>query len=624
MPTIPQAIDYGPRPSLRSGRVDPPDRSGLIMADAIENAANTFANVMVKRKGKRDALNYASVKSQLLTEDIKLRRELAEDPDYETHEERYRTGMATARDRLTPGITDHHDRAIFDADANLTVERGSAQVGENSRRLHIDRQLSNLDLMLEQGKNDILTADPATRNDLLLNILSGIDDAVARRYLTAEQGTNMRQGFVKDVATAELMMMDPEAREEILAASIGGTTGTLADFLNADVKVAMHQAAQLENKTGRDRTEAFSVVDAAVELYQLPRQEADRNRYVREHTEGDVRAVATTAMNNRNSQIAREDLAKRLGILSEQTALMQEAIDDPNTSYFFDDIPASVIAQLEANPGDIQALKDTSVFLQAGEGFADVSNAYSEEVFGDENMIVKPALSTWNHMSDAEKAAAPLELIMWKENFTRADWLRMDEEQAAIKAGTVSQIQGPENSVILRQVMVSLKYIPQTNRTLEEEQLYNKVAFEFDRQVELVRGTSEFGGGHVPWARREQILREILGQQVWMRNKYFLGRDQPAGEESQPFFFLSVEDQERGFIPMVRLIGVLAKPFYEDAGEDESLVDFYKAWSATMNQNYVPDREEMENAALATFAGDRYGFTDENVLARLAGTQGKR
>ena len=46
MATIPQSIDYGARPSLRSGRVDVPGGGENALADAISVAAAKFANVM--------------------------------------------------------------------------------------------------------------------------------------------------------------------------------------------------------------------------------------------------------------------------------------------------------------------------------------------------------------------------------------------------------------------------------------------------------------------------------------------------------------------------------------------------------------------------------------------------
>jgi hypothetical protein len=52
MPKIPDYLDYGARPSLRTTRVDMPNQAGTMVADALATAANRFANVMQERKGQ--------------------------------------------------------------------------------------------------------------------------------------------------------------------------------------------------------------------------------------------------------------------------------------------------------------------------------------------------------------------------------------------------------------------------------------------------------------------------------------------------------------------------------------------------------------------------------------------
>ena len=70
MATIPQAIDYGARPSLRTSRVDVPGQGELAVADAVERAASTFTQVMVERKEKQDRFNYSMAKQEFLTADL--------------------------------------------------------------------------------------------------------------------------------------------------------------------------------------------------------------------------------------------------------------------------------------------------------------------------------------------------------------------------------------------------------------------------------------------------------------------------------------------------------------------------------------------------------------------------
>ena len=52
MPQIPQAIDYGGRPSLKTGRLDRPANVSTQTADALVSAATEFKSIMDQKKAK--------------------------------------------------------------------------------------------------------------------------------------------------------------------------------------------------------------------------------------------------------------------------------------------------------------------------------------------------------------------------------------------------------------------------------------------------------------------------------------------------------------------------------------------------------------------------------------------
>ena len=168
MATIPTAIDYGARPSLRSDRVDTPGRGRIAVADALANAASTFANMAIENKQKEDALNYSNAKNEYLIADIQERERLKNDLDYETHDERYRTAMATHFDRIFPTVTGRRDAALFDAESRLLNERGAVDVGTNAWEKEIDTKVARWRRNSEANKAAMLVADPQTARDLML------------------------------------------------------------------------------------------------------------------------------------------------------------------------------------------------------------------------------------------------------------------------------------------------------------------------------------------------------------------------------------------------------------------------------------------------------------------------
>ena len=100
MPKIPQDIDYGPRPSLRSSRIDLPGTGETATGEALSRASEAFTQIYAQQKAKDDRLNYSLAKNELLTADISEREKLKDDEDYATYDERYSTGYNTSRDDI--------------------------------------------------------------------------------------------------------------------------------------------------------------------------------------------------------------------------------------------------------------------------------------------------------------------------------------------------------------------------------------------------------------------------------------------------------------------------------------------------------------------------------------------
>lgn len=602
MATIPQAIDYGKQPSLRSSRIDAPDKSGLVVADALSAAADNFAAVMVERKEKQDAINYSSNKSGLLQEDIRLRNKLKDDQDHATYDERYRTGMKAYRDSIT--LSNSHDRALFDADANLLVERGAVAVGDMARKRRIDGEVAGLERDLDQSMDDMLsdTMDPATRNDTLFTALDGITAAEVAGNLTEIQARARREKYASDVALASLAIMPPMEREEALAASIaadpsrdeikaGKGSGSIADFLHQDVKHQMLRKAQLENKTTRDRLAGFAVRDEAFVKFPLATQGAERQKYVRENSEGDVRAVAASAVTSGNTDMFRADQQMRLAVMRGAAVMIDEG-----QSYH--DIPASELERLSA--GEKNTLKAYWQLALDDREFAERTdwNKWGEE---------------WMEVSDKQKMAIDLTGPEWKTTMDGNTWRSMLRQQEQIKSSFESAkplklTTGLTNDQLLDSLAVPSGLYPQTGREDKDNELRNAMRFSFDEQIQTKQ---EELGRNLTNLERRKVLAEMIMDRAFVDRDFFFTDYDP--DEAVVVAGMTPEQQRKAFLPLSQA----AQDIWIDEETGQTIDAETKLRNMASSAGYDPSDKEIEKAYFAL----RSGLGDQAIFNRLSGVE---
>lgn len=242
MARIPQVLDYGARPSLRTNRVDLPGQGDLAVADALGNAANAFATISQERRQQDDARRYLTSKSELLKEDIRIRRELAEDPTaWRDYDERYRGAIKDSRDRTGGEVLSIADRREFDAEADLMVERGATSLREIGRRHEIDEANATLDGIVDGFVESIPLEDPAQRNDLVLTMRRLIKSYEDEGFLSRTQGRTKSQDAVQRVALASLDLLPAGEQEAAYKASIaaGDTRAVLLPVFTAGAPEGM-------------------------------------------------------------------------------------------------------------------------------------------------------------------------------------------------------------------------------------------------------------------------------------------------------------------------------------------------------------------------------------------------
>lgn len=623
MATIPQAIDYGARPSLRSNRVDLPGQGELAISEAVAVAANTFADVMIDRKVKKDKFNYNMTKQEYLTGDLKNREALKDDEEFDTYDERYRTAQKTLRDEITRKYSlNPHDQAIFDAEADLIDERGAAAVGEYGRVKMIDFKRGQLIDALDDARNNILSAEPFTRNDQIMTTLELISAGVEEGWLPDAEGANMRKAFGKDVARGSLISMEREDAIELINKSLaertggpisiedikaGKGTGSVADFLHEDELVELRDKLEAGNKISKDRMAAQAVEDEAWDLYEDPKQRMD---HIRDNLEGDQRAIAVVSGRQRNAEEAAIKAQTRDQLMTDWgNAIAQDGIA-------YSDIPADVLEQL--SPTD-QALLQKWVENQAErEGYGE---------FDDDETYYK-----WRHdMSNEEKAEAPLMSMEWKGLFTRARHERLVDEQAIISASLAAgkpppSYKGDTDDEYLTNVLLGTESGFETRPTpgSDEYERWARIDRAYDDALkdESMRKIRDGKHGDLNADERRKILSDTLKEQVFLRVdpwgpdwawKIFSG---DADRQLAYVAELTPEQKKMAFLP------------YSDAAQDvepdgvggqTTVLDRLQGWAKGMGVE--PSRKDYEEA----YYYYKYGPPESNeelAKSRLRGDEG--
>lgn len=243
MARIPDVDDLGARPIPRARAPRTVDQSGAIMAQAIEGTAQRLSGIPAQFVADRDAFQTTTARSAFLQSDIAARKALENDLDYATHETRYRESMQKAQDEAVQKIAGRRSRALFEEQAKLDIERGLVPIRENARRREIDVGRAALDTLIEDNRNSGLAAnDEPTRTAFIQNTNAGIEEAVRKGYLTAQEGVARRQKATTDYAMGALEIMSPTKRMEALQKP----EGTVASYLPADLRARLKEQTQAD------------------------------------------------------------------------------------------------------------------------------------------------------------------------------------------------------------------------------------------------------------------------------------------------------------------------------------------------------------------------------------------
>lgn len=222
------------------------DQSGEILADGLQRVANSIS----EGKQRRDRFNYHRARSAFLQAEVQARAALENDPDYMTHGARYQEGASKALDRSLMMIKDPEDRALFEAEGKVDIERGRASVFGVAKEKEFERDRADIEVILQTNRDTALTEkDPAARAKLLESSRGVIAGAVEKGALKADQAEKAWMAYTQDYGRSSVAMLPPEERIKVLQ----NPKGTPAEFISPDDRVLMLRQAQDEDKETRVR-----------------------------------------------------------------------------------------------------------------------------------------------------------------------------------------------------------------------------------------------------------------------------------------------------------------------------------------------------------------------------------
>lgn len=214
------------------------------VGQAIGGALTEYADRAIQ---KQDRYNFALAKSSFLKSQIEAENELDQDQDYPTYEKRYTEKMTKARDQAVALIGSPSDRALFQQELDLDIQRGLGAVAKKAKSKEIDVGRGALmDTIATNREAALKSTDELARASVIKSTTEAIDGARDRGYLTEQEAVRMRQGATEDYALASVQMLDPSGR--LAALSKPGIADLIPTDKRAELKMQAQNQIEMEQR----------------------------------------------------------------------------------------------------------------------------------------------------------------------------------------------------------------------------------------------------------------------------------------------------------------------------------------------------------------------------------------
>lgn len=223
-------------------------RANAQIGQAIGGAVTEFADKAIQ---KQDRYNFAMAKSSFLKSQIEAENELDQDQDYATYAKRYGDKMTKARDQAIAMVTSPSDRALFQQDLDLDIQRGLGAVARKAKSKETDVGRGALmDTIAANREIALQSTDDEARASVIKSTTDAIEGAKDRGYLTEQEAVRMRQGATEDYALASVRMLEPAARLDALSKP------GIVDLIPTDKRAELKMQAENQVEAERRRLEA--------------------------------------------------------------------------------------------------------------------------------------------------------------------------------------------------------------------------------------------------------------------------------------------------------------------------------------------------------------------------------
>lgn len=608
------------------------------MAEELATAARTFAQLAGEKKAKDDRLNYSLAKNELLQADIASRESLNDREDFDKFDADYTNGYQQRAEQvfgkyaLSPS-----DRALLGAESDMIRTRGRVYAGDLSRQKRLDWQRGELESNLDASAEQVMVAPPDLQADLLNTQLESITAAIEQGVLGDADGKAMARTYTKAVATGALEKMDPEDRIKELELSLahrdargaispeelakGGGTGSIADYLHADVAKKMLEQTKKESELNLEHEIAKSYVDSVMAEEPVSRKAGMKILRERMNAAGvDAKAQwrAESMANARYNETEQAEQEQAVSMLRSSATLMREGDADGNTIRY-EDLPADELAILSPQQDDL--LRKYSESLANGRQFGTMDHYARPKGAKDANgNLIIGSFEEWADLTEAEKEVEDLFHPAWRMGLTENGWNRIWNEQRDIRqrtergVGAGSQDNVQTNDQIVASVVPSLTSIPATGRSQEQNEIYQRIRAEHADRVAEIQKT-EYGGKKAPYEVRKNELLKMLAEDAYVR-RYDFGIDWLDTDERKKMYEIPADELGDAYIPLSEwesrkttdIVGGVETPI----SWKQKLINRGKARSETGRE---PTTEDLESAYFAV----RAGMTDAEIDRRLQG-----
>lgn len=208
MARLPTLDDLGPRPTPVSNRTIASNEQAGAVGAAVADLGQTVSKIGQHFLEKEDILDQARAKTALVKGSLELQKQLQDDPDYETAEQRYAEGMKRVRDEAGQHIRHGGNRQAFEADSELDAMRGGLEVSKYVAGRRSGKRIGDTVQLLKDSQDIGLDApDEATREQNIKTVFGAIDALRDRGDITADKAVEWKFSWREDYARQRVQLL---------------------------------------------------------------------------------------------------------------------------------------------------------------------------------------------------------------------------------------------------------------------------------------------------------------------------------------------------------------------------------------------------------------------------------